>query len=109
MQEWSDAELDLLKKGWGRMPPDDIAAMIYCRFGTVRTEKSVRVQASRQGLSTAPRLTPEDEDLIVQLLSERQKAEQVARNLSDEAVAEKFEVPTSVVTRIRRSMRDEEE
>jgi ribosome-binding protein aMBF1 (putative translation factor) len=107
--QWNETELSVLAETWGTLSPAGIRLAIYQRAGRWRSEKSIRVQASRLGLSSPPRLSPEDEDLIVALLEERLASQRVVQDLSDEAIAEKFEVPTSVVTRIRRSMRDEEQ
>ena len=107
--QWSETELSTLAETWGKLSPTRIRVVIHDRTGRWRSEKSIRVQASRLGLSSPPRLSPEDEDLIVALLTERLAAQQVVQDLSDEAIAEKFEVTTSVVTRIRRSMREEEQ
>lgn len=107
MQEWNDLELQLLADQWGARAPESIRRSIFQHTGRCRSVKSIRVKASRLGLSSPPTLHPEDEDLIVQLLEARAEAQSAARALSDEKIADKFGVRPSVVTRIRRSMREE--
>lgn len=107
MEEWTDEEDQLLAEAWGDRSPLEIASALWGRLNRSRSPRAITVRASRLGLSSLPVVPPEDEDLIVALVEERHRLRDQLASLTDSAIAEKFEVPTSTVVRIRRSMRED--
>lgn len=104
MPDWSEGELKHLAMRWGKAPADEIARELRRQFQIPRTKRAVQVRASKLGLSGQNKLSFEDEALIVELLRAKHEAAQVVRNLSDEAIAEKFDVLPATVARLRRTM-----
>lgn len=107
MDQWRPEEDQLLSEAWADLCPGEISSALWRYFGTRRSSRAITVRASRLGLSSHPVVQPEDEDLIVALLEERDLLRKQMQQLTDDAIAEKMEVPVSAVARIRRSMREE--
>lgn len=101
MNPWTTEELTLLRSLWGEIEPTHLAE----RLG--RSERAVRVKASRMGLSAPAALSLDDAALIVDLLRERELAKRTVRNLSDAAIARKFDTRPSVVRRLRMTLQED--